>query len=1091
MKYFLVWLLLLSKQLFAQSPAGVFINEVMASNTSGITDNTGEYADWIELYNTNPTSIDLAGCYLSDDLANPKKFRFTTVPGQVVIPANSFLIIWASGNVNKGVKHTSFALSADGESIILSDPDGVVITTLSFGPQRTDVSYGRLADGGTDLRYFSPSSPNTNNSVTNAYNEILTPPVFSHSGGFYNAPFSLSISHPDPAALIIYTTDSSMPTFTNLSPISYNYKNSFQENTGDPLGNVLTRTYQSNTYNTPINIIDKTNTPNQISSISSTWHNYAGYIPSSPVYKGTIIRAIAYKSGALSSESTTNSYFFTPAGTNKYSLPVISLSIQEDYLFDYYNGIYTAGIRFDNWRASNPDIPANDFSWGNYYEKGDQFEYPAHFELIEGNTTNYKQNIGVRINGGTTRTYRMKSLRIYARSKYGSNEMAYPMFENLPYTSYNSLLLHNSGQDFISSLLRDGTIHQAVAHLDVETQAYRPSIVFMNGEYWGIHNMRQRYDKYYFNQKYGVDTENLDIITTIYPNTENIDEGDPVHFNAMKNYINTNGLQNDIDYNYINTQMDVDNFIDYQISEIYFTNLDWPTNNIGLWRVKVPYNPSAPKGNDGRWRWYLYDIDSGASTGFVDHNSLEGASSATVNPDATFFLRSFLQNNVFKNNFINRFADLLNTSFLPGRIVNLFETNKNLISGSIAEHINRWDQPYNLSIWNTNVNSIISFVQQRPAYQRSHIRDKFGISGEYNLTVNVSDTIHGYVRVNTIDILPTTPGVNTNAYPWTGSYFDNISITLTARPKTGYKFKHWIYNSTILTDSILTISTVSDRSYMAVFEIDILSSNPTPTAAILHDPCGYSFQQWSSSAAVGSFPLNMKFVYMKEAEPILYSSIEANTSGVYNLSSKTRINGLNDFGVAFINTDSNAPNEGYPNNKLGGAIVALNTIGQAKIVLSWTGRTITANPRKYKIRLQYRIGDIHPFKDLLDGNNQPIEYTSSTNGHSSQFENIILPDTLLNQPYIQFFWRYYYTGIGTSGMRDQLAIDDIIINSELNLTESSLAGDMEYKAGKIISSQDVRLTNPMLYQANKSILLNPGFQAQQNSVFIAKIETCP
>lgn len=1093
-QYLLLLFFIISFQIQAQITSGIYINEVMASNETSITDNVGAHSDWVELYNSTNSGVDLANYYMSDDASNLTKFRFTSVNGQVIIPANGYIIIWASGISTNGVKHTNFSLSASGEAIILVAPNGTtVIDGFSFSNQRTDVSYGRLPNGGIDFKYFSPASPSATNSSANAFNEILSPPIFSHKTGFFTSSFNLVLSHPDPNVTITYSTDASIPSVANYTPKTFNYKNSYIENPGQSDGYLMSKTYRSFPYNSSITIQDKSSSPNQTSSFSSTWHQYAGYIPSSPIKKGTVIRAYATKTGALPSETATNTYFFNQSGTKESSLPIISLTAQESHLFDYNTGIYTAGIHFDWWRAANPTIAANDYSPANYYNKGDEWEYPAHFDLIETNTNSYQANIGLRINGGTTRTYRTKSLRLYARTKYGTSTIDKKIFNDLPYTSFNSLLLHNGGQDAIYTLIKDASIHQSVAHLNFDTQAHRPSIVYLNGEYWGIHNIRQRYDKYYFSQKYGVNPENLDVITTIYPLPWNVDEGDAVDYNNLKDYISNNNLQNQGNYDYIKTQIDISNFIDYQISEIYFTNLDWPNNNIGLWRERVEYNPNAAIGRDGKWRWFLYDIDSGTNVFFVNNNSLYGATSTDVNPDATFFLRNLLLNNSFKIDFINRFADLLNTSFLPSRVSSIFNTNKGLIINEISAHSNRWDWPLNTNIWNNEITNSLNFIQQRPSYQRQHIRDKWGINGEYNLTVNVSNPNHGYVRVNTIDIIPSTPGVSENPYPWTGSYFNNIPIQIRPIAKSGYKFKHWIYNSTILTDSVQTITTSSARSYTAVFELYILSPNPIPTAINL-ETCGYNFTQWPSNSTSGTAPVSMKFVYMTDSDPNATSTIAGFTNGIYNFSSRTRINGLGDNGFSFINTSNTEGNIGYPGLKLGGAILALNTINRSNVSVSWVGRTIAANSRVYRIRLQYRVGDIQPFNDLLDSNGNVVEYTRGTSGSFTQIPEVNLPPETLNQPYIQILWRYYYTGVQNdlnSGTRDELGVDDIVVKSEKNLSGITNIGENLFeKATKIISVANVTPSSSINYQASQSITLLPGFKAEPNVVFSALIIGC-
>lgn len=171
----------------------------MASNVSVIADNTGDYTDWIELYNPSSSPIDLASYYITDDLTLTN-FRFTTTAGQVVVPANGYLLIWASGAIARGPLHTSFSLSASGEAIALVSPDGLtIIDSFSFTKQRVDVSYGRLPDGG-DLKFFAVPTPLAANTASNSYDKILDSPTFSRKGGFFDTPFSLTISTNEPGA---------------------------------------------------------------------------------------------------------------------------------------------------------------------------------------------------------------------------------------------------------------------------------------------------------------------------------------------------------------------------------------------------------------------------------------------------------------------------------------------------------------------------------------------------------------------------------------------------------------------------------------------------------------------------------------------------------------------------------------------------------------------------------------------------------------------------------------------------------------------------------------------------------------------------
>lgn len=155
-----------------------------------------------------------------------------------------------------------------------------------------------------------------------------------------------------------------------------------------------------------------------------------------------------------------------------------------------------------------------------------------------------------------------------------------------------------------------------------------------------------------------------------------VTEGDSTHYTNMVNYIKTHDLQQTADYEYIKTQLSVESFTDYQIAEIYYNNVDWPWNNIRLWRKRIAFNENAPLGHDGRWRWSFYDADYSLS----DPSDDKLANASQANQPYSLLLYNMLLNQEFKNGFINRFADLLNTTFLPTRLTSIIQAKKDAIA---------------------------------------------------------------------------------------------------------------------------------------------------------------------------------------------------------------------------------------------------------------------------------------------------------------------------------------------------------------------------------------------------------------------------
>jgi hypothetical protein len=719
--------------------------------------------------------------------------------------------------------HTNFSIGTDGEEIILTDLQGKRIDEIPPVEIPTDISYGRTPDGDENLLFFTQPTPGKENNEA-GYTGILSPPEFSHSGGFYSSPFQLSLTTDQSDATIVYTLDSSLPTTGNLAATTYRYKNKFREKPESSSVPFLTRSFRSHIYNSPLEIYNRSNEENQISSISTTFHENPWYLPNYPVEKAFVVKARTVKDGALPSETVTHSFFVTENGTNPYILPVISFSTQEDALFDYDKGIYTAGIDFENWRTNNPNGEANGGSPANYHRGSDEWEYPAGLEFFDKQgIKKLGQNIGFRIHGGWSRSAALKSLRIYARKEYGDPQLNHSFFSGEPYDAYKRLILRNSGNDFWYTYFRDAALHEMVKHMNVEIQAYQPSVLFMNGEYWGIHNIRERLDQHYLARKYEIGDDQVDILE----GNAWVVEGENNHYVETINYIKQNGTGNEKNYEYIKTRIDTESFIDYMLSEIFMVNTDWPGNNIKYWRYRTnEYLPGAAPGRDGRWRWMIFDTDFGFGIYNANNfttNMLEFATQENgpgwPNPDwSTFLFRKLLENNQFKNEFINRYCDQLNSALLPEVVQNIFLTMKAAIEPEMEKHIQRWSAPSNTGSWNYFIDVMLNFAENRPNHAREHLRSFFELESDYSLTVDVSNANHGLVKVNTLPIQKETKGIPEQPYPWQGTYFKKLPLRLEALPAEGYEFVRWESASGTFEDKILELEPENDQHFTAIFE---------------------------------------------------------------------------------------------------------------------------------------------------------------------------------------------------------------------------------------------------------------------------------
>ncbi len=762
----------------------------MASNSTTLADEDGDYEDWIEIYNSGNEAINLEGIGLSDDYDTPFRWVF---PDTTLQPGG-FILVWASGK-NRAVPgqplHTNFSISAVGEEVLLTSWDGERIDELQPTEIQTDISIGRYPDGtGNWVFYIEPSPGAANHS--DFFSDHLAPPEFSHHAGYYPGGLILELSHPENNVEIRYTLDGSEP---DASSTLYNGAIDLSGEIENELMFIQT-------------------TPDEGADRGYAWKEPPASIPGAHV-----VRAIAMKPGYLSSEITNRTFLNSEP---EHSLPVISITTDQNNLFNDTTGIYVPGIIYEElgW-------PPHDY-WGrpnaNYHQRGIEWERPAGFELIEKDGRYHHQNIGLRIHGGGSRALPQKSLRLYARSSYGDSRFNYDMFGDGE-TGYNRLILRNSGQDFYSSatMFMDAFMHTIVSNLSFDTMKYRPFAIYLNGEYWGVKNLRERYDKHYIERNYGVEEEYLDLLS----NNSVVKEGSAETYDAVLDSLEQFSINDLGGVDFIERHIDVQNFTEYYASQIFFNNVDWPGNNYEYWRYTGPPE-NRGRAKDGRFRWLMFDLDfgmgylsrSGYDDDIFDHLLSEQQTNWANHPRTTLMFRTFLQNREFLEYYANVQMDLLNSYAATGHTQSVLNEFRDLLSDEILRHIERWGYPADMNRWERNIDRRLEFLAERPAYLVEQIQSRFNIGETSEIFVDNHDPGKGTVQVNTLKLTEDLPWAGTEFFPWTGEYFTQIPVKLTAHPKPGFRFENWMVNGEFFSDPQISI-TPEDSLMISAYFTDI------------------------------------------------------------------------------------------------------------------------------------------------------------------------------------------------------------------------------------------------------------------------------
>ena len=483
----------------------------------------------------------------------------------------------------------------------------------------------------------------------------------------------------------------------------------------------------------------------------------------------TIVRAKAFKAGYISLHSNTRNYFYDIESSH----PIIHLVTDEYNLFDYDYGIYAYGP---------PDYGGYPYFGANFWE---DWERPVHISYYENNELEFSANAGIKIAGAYSRGWDQKSLSLFARGEYGVGEFEHSFFDNLDYDTFESLVLRNSGNDWMRTNMRDAAITSLMEGSNIDYQSFKTVSSYINKQYWGLYNLREKISENMLASKHDV---NANDITMLELNAEEVD-GDNSEYLELRQFVQQNDLSDDENYNYVINQIDIDNFMEYNIAQIYMDNRDYPGNNIKYWKV-----PGS------KWRWVLYDTDFGfAGQWWSDWDQnyayffdtldfvLSGDQTTWANPPwATLFMRRLVENTVFRNKFINRYADEMNSRYLPENVTSHFISIYENMYDEMLNHINRWSES---EPWVSEetvfqyVDNMNNFAANRQPEAKYHILNQFNLDSYHEIVLYNQTPLLGYIKLNN--------NLEIQEDEWSGDYFEDIPITLKAIAESGNEFSHW------------------------------------------------------------------------------------------------------------------------------------------------------------------------------------------------------------------------------------------------------------------------------------------------------------
>lgn len=676
------------------------------------------------------------------------------------------------------------------------------------------------------------------------------------------------------------------------------------------------------------------------------------------ISENTVLRVRLFdEAGSLLPGRTfTNTYFID----EDIVLPVLSISTNDENLYG------ATGI-FDNW-------------WTDWKK----LCYIEYFDTAGVNQ--FEQFSGFKVDGGAggSRGHAQKSMRIEPdNSAYGDGILNYPLIPRRWFVDeYETFYLRNGSNMHNVLPYKDAFMMRTTEGTYNEHMAYTPVVTFINGEYWGMYELRNKLDDGHFLHTKDIEKDSLDLMSVSYwyGLVLRAVDGSVDDFIAMREYLGYYPTPSDSSFYYIaDSLLNLQNFTDYIIAETWFANLDWPYNNIKAWR---------DRGGDNKWNYAIIDCELGLGEGAwsdVNTNLINGLFSTQqyIEP-----LAALLQNPIYHDYFVNRYADLMNTTFQPTRTLAMEDSMYAEMYPEFSRQLERWG-------WGSIAAQLATFEDYRESLRndfevrtnkvRTHIKNGFDLNDKVEITLDVFPPEAGYIKISTIYI---------DAMPWTGVYFDGVPVQITAYPNTGYTFDHWGDSEFI--DDVLNNSfrenITENTTFTAYFTGAPAAEQITIDEVNYHAEPTVDAGSWIELLNHGTAAVNISLWKLKDSDPLHIYTIPEGTilePGVRMVIAEDMLK------FAILHPD------------------VTNVLGPLGFGLSNMGEEIYLFDRRDSMHIHFTYGDDLPWPVGADGHGRTLQRTT--------------PGAVINLP-----GSWFDGCIGGSPGVPYTPCDDAVVFSEVN-----------------------------------------------------------
>ena len=766
------------ESLMAEGEKELEINEILAENKGNFKNDKGEFSGYVEIKNISKKTINLEGYSLSNSADICFKWQFPSYR----LGSGDVVVVYTSGasSIN-GTLSTGFKLKNKNGSVILSNKEGKIIQKIDY--ENLANGMGLIKQGKEYLENgaLSPGYPNTVDGIKSfekkymrypsglVVNEVMSSnySYLPQNGGRYYDWIELYNNGSKNINLSDYCVTTNLNTLCmyklpkvelkkgeyyilmasgdeNLSNKKYKHA---PFKIGDNEGIFITEG------NYVVDSIYISNIPKGYSMGKSG--SYGSYYFSKPTpgeKNGSGVQSLSYTPRAsvesgifnkskgikVSLTGSGNIYYTTDGSkpttsSNKYSSPltikettVLRIMSKESgrlasevktysYIINENHKIAVLSLAINKWDLYNVNV---------HTSLNSTVVEPVNAELLELDGKGFQIDAGLKLFGGSTRSYPKKSYELKFKKMFGDGHLNYPVFDTVDSSVYNSLVLRTGSQDeFAGDYDEKIIIKDVVAtslmqkYTKVDVQAYKPVVVYINGDYWGLYFLREKVDETFVSNHYNVATTKSD--TDILRIDGEVKTGSSKKYQTMMNYIYNNSMAINSNYKKIKDQIDIENFCDFWIAEIW-------SNNYDIVNTRYFSNPNV---DNGKWKWIFYDLDSGfynvTGYGFNYYTRPQGVGYGNF---STALLRNLMKNSEFRKTFLERLSyNLKNTWSTKNFEAEIDSVLKEISKDEMKRNLSRWNI-MSYSTFENHVSKVKSFASARNSYIVKEAKAYFGLS---------------------------------------------------------------------------------------------------------------------------------------------------------------------------------------------------------------------------------------------------------------------------------------------------------------------------------------------------------------------------